>query len=300
MAKRFLQFDELDPQRIDSFESNVVIIGFCRSIGLSNNMDLQFIKLIQWYWYGKGIVTNDQSSYVSLKFLYRYHSDGMNDFSWGCVYRNFQTLLLEMDIPVPSLRECMQYVLSPEKANLDYSDLVGSKRHLWIEPHDLAAFINTNYKDHKLDCKLMIYDTKTRQLINKEEIMRKVTKKGQTVVYDEYVSESSEIRNRIQEFIKQHQLPIIIDDGDYSYILMGISCDDDGGDVWYLIGDPHYGMMYGKRDVKVNWNDLGKNSNEENNIFNYGPDFGKIQWKPSTFLEESNKTWMMLFVTKSV
>merc|ERR550525_1408196 len=112
----------------------------------------------------------------------------------------------------------------------------------------------------------------------------------------------------IYQHLKKQKSPIIIDDGDYSYIIIGISSEDNGQsvdgcngmkDVWYLIGDPHYGMSYGTRDVNVKWNELGKKSTEENNLFDYGPDYGKVQWKLSTFLEQSERTWMMLFVTKS-
>ena len=132
--------------------------------------------------------------------------------------------------------------------------------------------------------------------------MTKMTRKNETIKYDEYITSDDMMRMRqiIYEHFKEYKVPIIIDDGEYSYILLAIYCDDSDNDnsYYYLIGDPHYGMLYGKRDVNIDWNKLGEHSNEDNNVFDYGMDYGKIQWKKSEFFENRDKTWMMLFVTK--
>ena len=227
--------------------------------------------------------------------MYRYHSDGLNDFSWGCVYRNFQTVLLELCISVPSLRQCLRRMVSADKADMDYNALIGSKRHLWIEPHDLAMCIRTHYAAHKLRIKLLLFDTKPNAKAQSEQSMQRATRKKQTVKYDRLVSDAAEMRVMIVQHLRAHSVPIIMDDGEYSYLLLAIHVDD--GRVSYLVGDPHYGMMYGARDPTTKWSELGRHSDEEHNVFQYGLDYGKMQWKEGKFVEQSNKTWMFLFVS---
>ena len=295
-----LQLDELDHERIDFFQDNVMINGvICREyqMNIPQNVKPRIIKLIQCYLYQDGIKINDKSEYVSVKYMYRYHSDGENDFSWGCVYRNFQTLLFQLNIKVPTLRECLKDLISPDKAKLNYNDLIGSKKHLWIEPHDLLKYIQSNYSQYKLYIQLIIYQTKRN--MEKQTNLIKQTKKNEEVKYDKCITNTKDIRQIIYQHFKRHKLPIIIDDGEYSYILLAIYCGNNDDNYFYLIGDPHYGMLYGKRDVKKDWNKLGQDSNENNNVFHYGPDYGKMQWKKGEFLENRNKTWMMLFVSPS-
>lgn len=113
------------------------------------------------------------------------------------------------------------------------------------------------------------------------------------------------------------QLPVLIDDETYSYLILGmqykytvIETEEKESkkimsDVRYLIGDPHYGLLYGTRDPSLDWNEIGRKSMADGvSYFDYGSDEGKYQWRDAQWFEKNTngnttKTWMMLFCMPS-
>ena len=65
--------------------------------------------------------------------IYYYGCDGYDDFGWGCVYRNTQTVLARGGVPVPTIPKMMQTLGVP--INRSHSRL------MWIEPVDAKKLI---------------------------------------------------------------------------------------------------------------------------------------------------------------
>ncbi len=150
----------------------------------------------------------DNNCRIDTQKIYRYGSQGFDDYGWGCVYRNVQTLLALSDLPVPSIPE-MQTQLGIDPT------LFG--RNLWIEPVDVRQYLPWRVS-------LALYT----KLANAEpHMLRTKTKDFDHTFRDEEETESF-LLSRLKE-----NTNILIDDTVYSYILIAIT------DGTYVYIDPH-------------------------------------------------------------
>ncbi|BAM41740.1 uncharacterized protein TOT_040000122 [Theileria orientalis strain Shintoku] len=143
---------------------------------------------------------------------YHYTQCGVNDAGWGCCYRSLQLVcswyLLRYCTPklVPS-HSVIQQVLKDN--DLSHKDLkIGSST--WIGTVESGYFLNW----------YLGYTYKTL-----------------------YLNDVSEFRNYnmvIADHFKKEGSPIIVGAGAYAYVILGICMENEGGEVAYLIADPHY------------------------------------------------------------
>jgi len=226
--------------------------------------------------------------------VYRYHSRGEDDYDWGCVYRSAQTVLAAMGEPIPTLVELAQlmghgpameaFLLNPTKE--------GQRRHLWVEPHDIALALATRSPHLKVRLELF-----APSLAGGTVVSRKSYTTGHEANF-KVIQDVKQLRAVVQQHLLVHNAPVLIDNGTAAFAIAGMRRN--GGNVEYRILDPHYGIYYQKegyekrtdKDYKVG------------DITPYGSDAGKDTWKPASWIEETmgkrqvktEDEWMMLFV----
>ena len=154
---------------------------------------------------------------------YHYKDQGINDCGWGCSYRNLQTILscykryYDETIIIPNIQDLVLYFNKDINSN--------HLNDLWIEPYDISLylldynkeFIGTNYL-------YIVRDEDIRKML-KTDIM--IYLDSNTIYY-----KFEEIYELMLRHFRKSKLPIIIDDGTYSY---GIIIKEN---KIYLI-DPH-------------------------------------------------------------
>ena len=124
--------------------------------------------------------------------FYYYGIDGFPDHGWGCVYRNIQSVISFIKDEIPTIPNMLEFF------NKDIS--VESKRELWITPKDAKDFLEFYLENYLLK-------------------------------YDYYELNSDEF-NILVEKVKLSEIPTIIDDGVFSYILFY-------NDNKLYLADPH-------------------------------------------------------------
>tara|TARA_B110000238_G_C16095979_1_gene426110 strand:+ start:905 stop:1474 length:570 start_codon:yes stop_codon:yes gene_type:complete len=154
--------------------------------------------------------------------VYHYGDNKLDDTGWGCSYRNIQTILscykiLYNDkIDIPDIRTILIFF------NKNANSI--NKRDLWLEPYHIGKYIadkfNINGKHYAF-----VTDNYDFSKILKTDIS--------------FYLENNRIINRfdtilsiIKEHFRETNLPVVIDDGIYSY------CFIMNGEFILLI-DPH-------------------------------------------------------------
>ena len=164
---------------------------------------------------------------------YHYKDDGLNDCGWGCSYRNIQTIL-----------SCYKHYYLPETRIPLVQDIVAffnkdiscqNMTDLWIEPYHVWQYLSsidtpiqgTNY--------IYLKDDKDVSKMLKTDITVYIT--NNTIIND-----FDELQAKIQVHFQKNKLPIIIDNGTYSYCLSRTQAssvtESDNNDSLVLI-DPH-------------------------------------------------------------
>lgn len=218
---------------------------------------------------------------VPVNKVYRYHTNGFDDYRWGSIYRNIQTVLHYFLGETPKLPEIVKEC--GVRWNADEPIRWENRRGLRLKPHDAKAVLQRRLPSPSLE--LVIFSTNPN-VKTKTELYR-----GGTAVYN-VEHEVSGIRNRIGKCLQQDGL-VIIDDGEYAYIIAGMRVDDEG-DVDYQLLDPHYGLAYATRDHRENWRLKNVIGLEQP----YGSDHGKVRWVPGPLFNRgpSSVVWKMLFI----
>ena len=143
--------------------------------------------------------------------IYKYGDQGINDYGWGCVYRNVQTLSAFNNTKVPTISE-MQ-----EKAGIDPS-LSGTQ--LWIEPNDTRSFLPWK---------------KTLALHKGVEDVEKYLLRTKVEDFDKIFKTKEDTKTFLLECLRNNSR-VLLDDSIKSYILTGITDDDN---PTYIYIDPH-------------------------------------------------------------
>ena len=156
--------------------------------------------------------------------VYHYGKCGLNDCGWGCTYRNIQTIVSSLQVmrgeagTVPTMQELLGYAGKALCGG-------GTSRRLWLEPH-AAGLILERYK---VKCENILFIQEDAVLSRMQTTDISIyTGEGGAILHDE-----KELEERLRSHFKISSLPIIIDDGTFSYAIWL----DTGGQLWLI--DPH-------------------------------------------------------------
>ena len=147
---------------------------------------------------------------IDLTKVYHYGKNDVKDYGWGCVYRNVQTIQSLNDLPVSSIASMQNEI------GIDSSM---SGRNLWIEPVDARRYF-------PWDETLTLYSS-----VDDPESYMLRTKKSD---FDEIFKTRAETKKFLLSCLENNKR-VLIDDSISSYILTGISKDNDT----YFYIDPH-------------------------------------------------------------
>lgn len=153
--------------------------------------------------------------------IYHYKIDNFNDCGFGCSYRNIQTILsaysLENNINIPNIEELLKYF------NPNYKNMYN--KQLWIEPLDISKYLLDKF-DIKSENLLYVISDSDGDNILKSDINYYIKNNS---IYNNF--------NKLKELLISHlntsNLPIVIDDGIYSYCLYKIHNNE------IILLDPH-------------------------------------------------------------
>lgn len=153
---------------------------------------------------------------------YHYGDNNLDDSGWGCSYRNIQTILscykkyYNCETEIPDIKILLDFF----NKNIN----VKNKKELWIEPYHISLYLLSNFNFSGVHYAYVInnYD------------FSKITKTDVS-----FYIENNRIVNSFEQMlliIKDHfnnsLLPVVIDDGIYSYCFIM-----DKEDI--IIIDPH-------------------------------------------------------------
>jgi len=144
---------------------------------------------------------------VDPKDIFRYGSQGVNDFGWGCVYRNVQTLRSLNDLPVPTIQEIQVEVgIDP------------TGQQLWIEPVDVKPYLPWHDS-------LALYKT----VDDVQPYLLRTNKDD----FDAVFTQPEDAETFLLRCLNDKKQRVLLDDSISSYILTGIV------DNTYIYIDPH-------------------------------------------------------------
>lgn len=154
---------------------------------------------------------------------YHYGDQGICDHGWGCSYRNAQTVASAMRAGVPTLPEMLSLF------NLEKVYQHGGKR-LWIEPPQVARVLRVLCS---VDCTTLVF---ARSKGGLREFERRYMLRSTLDDFDSQLEGDREkLLSRVRKHFKDSDgLPVIIDDGIYSFVLI----PGTGPDALLLV-DPH-------------------------------------------------------------
>merc|ERR1719375_1960233 len=162
------------------------------------------------------------------------------------------------------------------------------RRRLWIEPHDVAAALARCRPE--VVTQLLLFSPQT-----KEETCEMTSANTRCSAKYEVVRDREQLRARLRGHLAAHELPMLIDNGTYSYMIAGMrDCDQA---LQYRILDPHYGMLYPPGLAT----ELGAYSASLGPL-PYGSDEGKDTWQPARWVEEDfagGDEWMLLLASRA-
>lgn len=139
---------------------------------------------------------------------YHYGDNGINDNGWGCSYRNIQTIIscykkvYNPSVIIPTLPEILRFF----KKNIKSS----KSRELWIEPYDIARYLN--FFDNKLMGSHYVY-------VTNDTDFSKILKTDVAFYLNDnlIINDFSKLYSIIKQHFKNTKLPVVIDDGVFSY-----------------------------------------------------------------------------------
>lgn len=145
--------------------------------------------------------------------LYHYKIDDFDDIGFGCSYRNIQTILsaysLKNNINIPNIKDILTFFYP------NYEHI--QKKHLWIEPLQISKYLLDTYN---IKCNNLLY-------VMNDKDSQKMLKSDITYYIENNKIYNSKQFNNIKTIINNHffnsNLPIVIDDGIYSYCVCSIS-----------------------------------------------------------------------------
>jgi len=164
---------------------------------------------------------------------FHYGDQKFSDNGFGCSYRNLQTLLSFGNHEVPHIKNLLEYFIP------NYEKLIQQHKYLpiWIEPFQVGQYL-TNLFDWKCVNILYVIDDASTSSILKTDILIYLNDK--TVLHQIETLHMLFLRH----FNTESPLPILIDDGTYSYLVLNLDIVDNS----VTIIDPH--IMSSDKGVK--------------------------------------------------
>ena len=145
--------------------------------------------------------------------IYNYTKQDFNDIGFGCSYRNIQNILSASSNDVPNIRDLFK-TFYPH-----YETLIKERRtrELWIEPYDISNYLK---KYHNIEGENLIYITEHI------DVNRMLKTDIKTYIQLDTIYNEKDFNKLVKNF-KTHflksKIPIVIDDGTFSYCVSDIS-----------------------------------------------------------------------------
>ena len=159
--------------------------------------------------------------------LFHYKIDNFDDCGFGCSYRNLQTILSayllnnQNKFEIPTIQSILYYFFP------DYKNM--SKKKLWIEPVQVSKYLKEMYDLNTLNILYIINDTDIENMLH-TDVKYYIEK---NTIYNS--NDFNDLLNILLLHFTNSILPVIIDDGIYSYCLLNIDINNNK----ILISDPH-------------------------------------------------------------
>lgn len=159
--------------------------------------------------------------------LFHYKIDNFDDCGFGCSYRNLQTILSayllnnKNKFEIPTIQSILYYFFP------DYKNM--SKKNLWIEPVQVSKYLKEIYDLNTLNILYIINDTDIENMLHTD--IEYYIESNTIYNSDEF----NDLLNILLLHFKNSNLPVIIDDGIYSYCLLNIDINNNK----ITISDPH-------------------------------------------------------------
>ena len=143
---------------------------------------------------------------------YHYGKQNFDDRGFGCSYRNIQNIISALNLQVPHITELFKFFFP------DFEQYIKNNktRKLWIEPYDISEFL---FKKYNIIGKNLLYtvsDTIDSGINTDISIYMK-----NNTIYNNLTFEL--LYGILREYFEQSQIPIVIDDGVFSYCMLGIN-----------------------------------------------------------------------------
>jgi len=156
--------------------------------------------------------------------FYHYTLEDFDDTGFGCSYRNIQTILSAFkkyyqDIEIPNIRKILEYF------NKDYTN-ISNKKDLWIEPYHISQYLKNKFNINFNNTLYIINDNDINKILKTDIDVYLLNKS-----YNK--SEFNELLTLFKNHFIKSKLPIVIDNGIYSYCIGKID------DTMVTIIDPH-------------------------------------------------------------
>ena len=142
---------------------------------------------------------------------YHYGDNNIDDSGWGCSYRNIQTIIscykthYDNSIIVP----CISQIVSFFKKDI----MTKNKRDLWIEPYHIGKYIKHFMSTINGKHYAYVIDDNDFSKILKTDILFYLEQGRIVNTFDSMIG-------IIKEHFKKSHLPVVIDDGLYSYCFL--------------------------------------------------------------------------------
>ena len=161
---------------------------------------------------------------------YHYGDNGINDNGWGCSYRNIQTIIscykkyYNPSTNTPNISEILLFFKKNRKSS--------KSRELWIEPYDIARYLN--FFDNKLIGNHYVY-------VTNDTDFSKILKTDVAFYLNDnlIINDFSKLYSIIKQHFKNTKLPVVIDDGVFSYCFTMDNNNKDNNKDTILLIDPH-------------------------------------------------------------
>ncbi len=152
--------------------------------------------------------------------LYQYGDEGYNDSGFGCVYRNVQSILSCLSLTNPAITVPSIYEMISEIKGTDFEALPLVER--WIEPIDACNYIEKKWGIVGENFMSIGYNGRLPGIMTTNKNIYK---------YSTYAT--VEILDIINKHFKKSNVPVLIDDGTMSYLIIGYN------ENMLHISDPH-------------------------------------------------------------
>ena len=147
--------------------------------------------------------------------IHHYCCDHVNDASWGCVWRNIQTMMDSFKLPVPSMKDLAIFFEKEEYfSKITKGDKDIALTTLWLEPYEAGKYFE--HLGFKV-CNIL--------WIKSDEGMANIMNTPLDVYLDNpelsiyNPSRKSDFTNIIVNYLKNYNHPILIDNGTFSYLI---------------------------------------------------------------------------------